>query len=175
MIPITQKQLEISKKLVYETDVEVCGPIYCDGTECRFSLVYFGEKIDGRQRCVQEVNDLMNYHTHPIGQKSYPSSEDIIVLLAFKKKTANPVIEIIFTAWGVWQLTAIRKKEMSKETRVSLAKEMDAKVLQHFYNASERGRAVNIDINLIKTFISKIKSFVDTYDIDLDIEFKPWW
>lgn len=157
-------------------DYEICGNIITSLSpskkeEAVFINVKDGKTIGGRLSCAVDRLFPVNFHTHPLKEKSYPSAEDIVALLK-NKAPINPLIEIIFTRWGIWKIQCTEKpKAIDKDTMIS---ELTTKFLDRLYFQTSRGRADDVEYKVINTFIQQIEDYLRMKGITIEISFQKW-
>ena len=133
-------------------DHEVCGNVDAFGN---ISDIVYGGLTDGRKSCKVNTYSKINFHTHPMHDKSYPSIEDILKVL--KKQPIPLESELVVTKWGVWDIRSDNKFEFTP-IHIEHTKRMYEKLSKELYGATERGRANTINIHSINTFITGIET-----------------
>ena len=120
------KYINIIKNYL-KLNVEVCGNFILDDNELILDdIPRIGEKDElGRNMCITD-NINYNYHTHPNGQKWYPSLEDIY------KVKKHKIVSFIFCEYGIWELFYFSNKTFNKE-KIN-------KILNSFYWDTGKGR-----------------------------------
>ncbi len=147
---------------IYSLDHEVCG--FFD-VNLNISNVYIGEKDEyGRNMCRRDGHQKLEFHTHPIDSKGYPSIEDIIQVIN------NKIISIsfVFTKWGVWVLERSANTPLIKiklENKSNDYEKINSYVTGELYSESNRGHDLP-DYKHIKKFIEKAEKF-----FKIDIKF----
>lgn len=162
------------KNYVKDLKHEVCGNIIIDDNKFRFKNIVGGREVNGRPLCKTDIMARINFHTHPITTKSYPSAEDIISTMKQRTPRSAGNREFVFTKWGIWDIIARKKHIMSRECQSKLVEQLDTRILHKFYSRTERGRAEYVSDYEIRAFIKAIKQFVLSQDIDCDIIFTRW-
>ena len=138
--------------------VETCG--YLRSTnDGYYTAVVDGKNITGqgdRAACAwNEPYKKLLWHTHPKGVIAYPSAEDILKVVKPRRDISMIEKSFIYTMWGVWELYATRKAEMSLKDIEKLIRKLDNKYSKKMYNKTEKGRA--------RTLTADMEKYVDAY------------
>jgi hypothetical protein len=153
--------LKVIESLI-EKDIEVCGFIF-DKT------VIYIDSVGDENSCQHSKYQEVIFHTHPKKGKGYPSIEDILKIVK-KRKTDLPKLSIIFTGWGVWELSCNKKVEI-KEDEI---RKIYSPYLDSIYFKTEKGRKLQNEDYVFK----KIKDLVDGINknlkCELSIIFSSW-
>ena len=151
-------------RLLLNDDVEWCGFLFGEKSDLDMYIKNYGQDLDGRAACSlgQSYRPII-WHTHPNSVKSYPSGEDYLKIL--KTGTNRPVISLIFTRWGIWELYAKKKLNLSDIPR--LLKEI-TELSKPIYEQSERGMSRNPPKN-----IYAYAEYMEKY-LSMNIHFTPW-
>jgi len=102
---------EIRSKLRQRS--EICGivvPSSSDKDILELKSLDNGPYIhDGERGSCRSTNIWINYHTHPLVVWPWPSTEDVFKVLA--DRGTNPELwgSLIFTEWGIWEISSHRK------------------------------------------------------------------
>lgn len=153
-----------------ENKSELCGFLDENGT---IKVDTFGTFENGRGTCLHSHREPYMWHTHPFGLKAYPSAEDILSIL---KKHDNPIVSLIFTSWGIWEMTAVNKLVLDETWKVylsSIAKD----AFNALYQITDKGKG---DLNLITLAYLQTTLFELMYNINrkypfgFQISFIPW-
>jgi hypothetical protein len=160
-------------KLVFNYDTEFCG-IFEKRGDCLVmdkSSVAVGYKTeDGRNACRHKKNDSLIWHTHPYSAHSYPSHEDIFKVLKYREKPEKYVRKsIIFTRWGVWQISFDGYRKLDWEKEKEKVKELE-KII---YENTEEGKVNSLNDHQLKYIRIYQYKLEDKY-IGLNIEFDRW-
>lgn len=151
-------------KLLLEKDTEDCGYI-------EDSKIISDIKEAGKKSCIQNIYKEYIWHTHPKYNIGYPSGEDIVKILKFRNLNI-PKTSLIFTSWGIWEISAENKIKLSQKNISEIIESVN-KFYNHLYPISERGRIFNPNIledivNINKKICNYFKVFL------LKISFTPW-
>ena len=94
---------------------------------------------DGRPNCTYSSPYAERlWHTHPTSSKSYPSTEDIIKTLKWRRNV-NIRDSLILCNWGVWEFGATNKFEFANSDIVSWTRELKT-YLDPIHRSNTRGR-----------------------------------
>lgn len=105
--------MKIAKFLVDDIDVEVCGFLEVRNKNLNLFINNIGIKLETRGTCQHTKYTPYIFHTHNIGLLSYPSPEDIYTMMKFHSNNFEndfPLISIVFTEWGIWEISFPHKK-----------------------------------------------------------------
>jgi len=173
---IPQLCLVIVKDLLLKREKETCGfllPLYdLEKAQLVIDPQHKGEK----GMCLLSKYSTMIWHTHPYVSKAYLGSEDVLaVIKKHKNNMGYPKISVIFTCWGVWELSG-EKQELTKE-QISFVKEVVNEGMKKVYFSSEKGRG-NLNLDLLKLLMVKTKEILENVNENLNcnlkIGFTPW-
>ena len=138
--------------------VETCGYLR-SAKDGYYTAVVDGKNITGqgdRAACAwDEPYKKLLWHTHPDGVIAYPSAEDILKVVKPRRDISMIEKSFIYTTWGVWELYATRKAEMSEKDIGKLITKLDDKYSKKMYNNTEKGRA--------RTLTADMEKYVDKY------------
>jgi hypothetical protein len=150
-----------------EKDVEMCGYL----TEQFIPYINMVGKGQSGQCNVSEYMPMM-WHTHPYVSKSYPSVQDIIHVL--HKSSRNPkafTLSIIFTRWGIWELSCTNKKSLDEYSVDNIISELLKKQLDYLYKSSR----TNLTPEILQKINLAIVNITNHFsDFKLKIYFTPW-
>jgi hypothetical protein len=168
---IPKSVIDHIQQTILPMKVEMCGYILLsDSGEVMLQTAASGKIDDVRANCV--LPHLANYtwHSHFIGAKSYPSAEDILSVM---KKRSNKLeqseLELIFTRWGIWNITSLYKdvfQDIHRELEYLTEKG------NIIYHACKGAKTDFYDITAINDVISRIMNHYDK--LVLNITFTPW-
>jgi hypothetical protein len=156
-------QLISLKEMVDNFDVEVCGVLNTVGdVNLEISTQSRGQNLENRNMCIHTRYSEIIFHTHNHSAKSYPSMEDVI------KVVKHDLIQssVIFTSWGIWSLSCVRKIRHPDEELIQLV----GRAIDKFYFATKNGREYNREAvrSLVDAFVRKF------YRIGLEMTFEEW-
>jgi hypothetical protein len=169
---LAKQLLEYIKINFLPKNVEVCGNlININNNAVLFNVVEGSFDEKGRPLCLIPKADLVNFHTHPLSSKSYPSAEDIISMMKMKKQRIEK--EVVFTKWGIWVISS-RKKDNFTEDKKANALLRLTQFGDSLYRKTEKGRidSEKLDLDNIKEFIYKNER--EFHKFELKIEFHTW-
>ena len=88
---------------------EHCGNCVISNNMVSLNLynMFIGGVVDGRATCQYEEYSNILWHTHPLTSRPWPSGEDIEKMIKPRPGEENdkiPVVSLIFTKWGIWQI-----------------------------------------------------------------------
>ena len=137
-LPEATNQLNVTKIYEYliesNNDLSNCGhelqkkPEYCGNCVISNNMVslnldnkLIGDVVNGRGTCRYEEHSNILWHTHPLTSRPWPSGEDIEKMIKPRPGIENdkiPVVSLIFTKWGIWQIVVpmYSKKNIDKKT-----------------------------------------------------------
>ena len=142
-LPEAANQLNVTK--IYEYLIESnyypsnCGheeqkkPEYCGNCVISNNMVslnldnkLIGDVVNGRGTCKYEEHSNILWHTHPLTSRPWPSGEDIEKMIKPRPHIENdkiPVVSLIFTKWGIWQIVVPMhsKGDIDKKTVKSIS------------------------------------------------------
>jgi proteasome lid subunit RPN8/RPN11 len=153
---------------IEDRDDEVCGFLKRN-KENKYLKLDEQENITkdfSRKSCQTKKYSKMIYHTHPSISKSYPSVEDIIKIIKLKNKIIK--ISIIFTVWGIWQLSCTNKSD-------NIPVEIENKIrdqLANIYHNQNKGRGELRDKKLLQKSINNINKILSEYNFEM--RFSEW-
>ena len=163
---MNQSTIEYVYKHYVPLTYEVCGNVDDLGNIFDVTL---GQSQNSREFCRVKRYANINFHTHPILGKSYPSIEDMISVLK-KRSHVQPKAEIIITKWGVWELRSDNVMVFD-QAHIDYSKTEFEKISKKLYCATERGRSDCINILAINRFINDMETHFG--DLKLHISFEP--
>jgi hypothetical protein len=150
---------------------EKCGYLVSNG-ENRLVLTDNGlSGNDGRHLCnYMPPYQKYIWHTHPNITQSYPSTEDILKIIT--PRTKNVVNNsIIFTRWGLWELSSKFKSldKISKSVKSNLDKAYGG-----LYHITEKGRGIlkSSALPLVQSYIIQI--MYSLQDWGYQMSFTDW-
>jgi hypothetical protein len=148
-----------------EKDIELCGFLITAPNDPVANIVVKGTgSPTGRLSCTLPRYDPYIWHTHPAVAKGYPSVEDISISLRKPIHT-----QIIFTSWGVWEISAQTKLQ---KLDAAIRKEIE-QAGHALYTVSERGRVYKSSLNpLIRSFLNQLEYIFD--EQGLRVHFRAW-
>jgi hypothetical protein len=167
---INSDGLNIADILVDLGDTESCGYFIQGQKENELFpyLTNFGREVevleDGVKKkvgmCHVQKNKEVLWHTHCSTHNPYPSANDIISII-----TDDTLSEIIFTKWGIWQLTCSKKHKINGQKY---------KALYSYFK--QCGDVLNRDgdINKYIFYIENINKEEKEIELDLKIFFSFW-
>lgn len=167
---ISKTLLEYIKENILPKDVEVCGYLlFSDDGEVMIQESATGNIEDARPSCILPYKANYTWHSHFLRAKSYPSAEDILSVM---KKRDNPrkqkLLELIFTRWGIWNISSIDKDVFDVKKELSYLTEKGHEI----YRACAGAKTDFYDITVINAVI---KDIMETYTrYGLIIIFTPW-
>uniref|UniRef100_A0A6C0CZR6 JAB domain-containing protein n=1 Tax=viral metagenome TaxID=1070528 RepID=A0A6C0CZR6_9ZZZZ len=118
----------------------------------------------GYRRCI--------WHTHPYISKSYPSPEDLLKVL---KHPDNIKISILFTAWGIWEISLTDRENIDSNIITHLPYHIDKlqKICDVLYKKTYQNKTnyeySDSKYEFIKNFIISIMEYYP-----ISIIFTPW-
>lgn len=159
---IDPSQLEYAYKLL-DKDEEVCGQII----DSQLVIQNIGNTTHGQHYCQNPVYKGAVWHTHPHTAKGYPSISDLLKPI----KHSALKISIIFTPWGIWELSS-RKKYILSDSKENeefnqYFKRKLAPYEHALYFSSDRGRKESVN-----KYIHDVKKILEKYEYS--IFFTPW-
>lgn len=88
---------------------EYCGNCVISNNMVSLNLdnKLIGSVVNGRGTCQYQEHSNILWHTHPLTSRPWPSGEDIEKMIKSRPDIENdkiPVISLIFTKWGIWQI-----------------------------------------------------------------------
>jgi len=167
---ISKTLLEYIKENILPKDVEVCGYLlFASDGEVMIQESATGNAQEARPSCILPHRANHTWHSHFLRAKSYPSAEDILSVM---KKRDNPkeqsLLELIFTRWGIWNITSINKGVFNVQKELVYLTERGDEI----YRACNGGKTDFYDIKAIKIIISRITNHYSEYG--LVITFTLW-
>ena len=165
MLYFTLDVLNYIRRKYMPMNVESCGFIHPTSHGAVIQIMGEGNVKSVRPNCNLPYYTDYIWHTHINGSKSYPSSEDILKAIKKRKKILKG--QLIFSEWGIWELSATLFREF-----VNIDNEVKAieKISETLYNQTERGRAKNVNPEALELYI---KNLTKRYP-HLRIFFTPW-
>lgn len=155
-----------------QRNVETCGHMSVSG-----SKLYLEEKstssvaVGDRPFCRNPYRAEYMFHTHPTGVKAYLSAEDIMNILKLYPK-GNVRTEMMFSTWGIFELTAQRKSKFVPE-RLQAHVQWLEDILAHVYRKTDRGRVLpGPSTTFMRYYIDQIEQHF--WEYGLRIEYTPW-
>lgn len=125
---VHEKDLQLIKELIFECGDncrEVCGNLLMlkelpsnidEKTKANIlkkynnnPLILYLETFGEKSSCINKTYTTYSWHIHSKASKGYPSKEDIISVLKNR-----PLMEIIFTIWGIWEIKSSQKYNIRK-------------------------------------------------------------
>ena len=169
---LSYSELEILKNFIQFRDFEVCGTlVYIKGVVKPF-IQAVGKSIDGRNACIIPNEDRYIFHTHASTMKGYPSPEDILKVV--KKK--NPIkTSIVLTMWGIWEISCIKKVNITKDMKNYLVNVIKQDSLG-MYHVTEKGRKLSRQVlPVVESFMNSVIHNVNRkIPVGLTMLFTPW-
>lgn len=112
---IPEHEIDSIRSTILPLNHEVCGYLaVSESGEVTVQRAASGTPDDARPQCTLPRRGNYTWHSHFLGAKSYPSAEDILGVM---KKRDNPaeqsLVELIFTRWGIWEITSMKKAKFS--------------------------------------------------------------
>lgn len=160
-----------------DEDLETCGFLYPDGKGVILYIDRVGEEKDGRTICKNSKYTEYIFHTHPIRSKGYPSAEDILKVIK-QRRDEYPRVSVIFTMWGIWEITARKKRDLSVDSRLQpwallyINSEFEP---VYFSTGKGRGRLSRESYNLLRQAVENIENTLNRkLRCDLRIKFSTW-
>ena len=176
---ISEEDLNLIKKLIFDTEMEVCGNFLT-----RDELKKY--KIE-----VKEENDLNNYishigtvntcqhkfysryiwHTHPSIEHAYPSPQDIMKVIKYD------FISFVFTSWGVWEMYSNNPKNIDTITQEKLKTKYMKPIGDKIYTYTDRGRSINLTHRqsfIINDLTKQLIEKMNELGYELNIKFTEW-
>jgi len=146
--------IDYIRQQTYGLEHEICGSIKQNRSSPKYTVYLHETKpLDiTRANCLyDDYNDGILWHNHPIGEKYYPSLEDILKVI--KNKPIN--MSLIFSKFGYW---IIESKQHIKTTEVLENLSVNIKNINDtFYWETKKGREYNYDeINKMLQAINNI-------------------
>jgi hypothetical protein len=158
---ISKKSLEKAKELLGK-DKETCGHII--DTEIVFDI-----KGSGPKMCIQHKYTPYIWHTHIESRIAYPTGEDVVKMI---KKRVNPIVSIIFSSWGIWEITVKNKYDLLPQNVEEIIKKIN-KYYSKLYFISEKGRIFKPE--LLEEILNINNHISRQFEIfGLKILFTPW-
>ena len=172
------------KSLVFDRDVEYCS-LFEEGDivdghqklEYSFQEEREGIKLNNRQGCATEKIGIYKVRSHPFGEHSYPSPEDLMVMV----KHRFIKLSVIATNWGVYMIKQNGKKlnyydtlkdrieEVMNDLNEFLLREIEP--IESYLGGRETPHQLNYvvipDVNTRFDFLGD--------DLGLDIKIYPWF
>ena len=160
--------------LVHNYSSEFCGNIAESGGKSYFLNTTAGAKDESGRAMCSHPHAQINYHTHPETSKAYPSSEDIVKMITYKAGAVNSSIEVIFTKWGIWQITSLKRIISSSKDRTAMKVSLDKEVLHLFYAQSDGGRALVPPPAEVRALMQNIEWYAWVKGANIKVEFRGW-
>jgi len=178
MSSLSVEDVQNAREFVSFSFGEVCGSLRREGGD---SLVLYVEAYgeEGyRKTCRLGRFSRHIWHTHPYNSKGYPSSEDVIQVVKKHTKVIHdndPVSSVVFTRWGIWEISSVNKLPINFEDRTYRFLEYNLSRVGHIlYFASNKGRATQPPLDMIERYISNVKKITEKVGINLKIAFTEW-
>src|SRR3989344_4665986 len=134
-----KKQVEMCGNLLTSDELKVYSVHPNELTDPEELFLYVenvGEESEHTQgMCQNKTYTTYAWHTHPISSKGYPSVADIFMPLR-----KRPNFSIIFTSWGIWELSSTHKYQISEEKREYLKDKYFRPILDKIYKYTNGGR-----------------------------------
>ena len=179
---ISRETIEIMRDFVYKSDTEMCGNLFTKNSTSNEIILYHMKKGDKteyspgqyREMCEYEKITSILFHSHPISSYSYPSVEDILLVI---KKHDIVKRSIIATKWGIWDIQNTKESNIyssgCKEIIYEYLKYFLDRIGLHTKNTSssitDKSRdLIDEDLNVINDCIKRIKR-VTHVNIDLHL------
>lgn len=182
MVYITREDLETVYKLIKEEKVELCGHLLTENELSEYNIekplengetLLYIEVVGEESSCQNKSFTRYQWHTHSIRSKGYPSASDIFIPLR-----KRPEICFVFTIWGIWELKAGKKYNLSEREREKIKVEYIDKILAKIYNYTERGRAEILNpqqLSAVKQLTESLNKVVIKLGMELNVKFTAWW
>jgi len=177
---LDEKSIAVIQDLL-QLDSETCGFLFVDSDQNESkNLTLFVDSVNkvtvGRLFCVHSRYEKYMWHTHIITSKGYPSAEDIVGSLKLHpsaKMATYPSNSIVFTGWGIWQMTCQYKNRLDDKMIKFLIPSIN-NICSELYFKTEKGRG-NFSNQLIDDIISKLTSFINkTGKFGFEMYFTSW-
>lgn len=144
---------------------EICGSLFNINGILTPNMIYNGS-LEGRRSCVNFDLSEMDFHTHPIGSKWYPSGEDICnIMFESKNKNKNLIKSFVFNEFGYWVISLTNEK---KEDNF-VEKEETAKYINNYISRIlhriGRGRILP-EIEIINFYIDEIEKYSNNIKLE---------
>jgi hypothetical protein len=163
---ISEKTCAFFIDKIANAGVEVCGNFTISSNrELKVGHYFVGKDLVDRGMCKILRNTPFIYHTHHKDVKAYPSVEDVLTVLKQKNKIINK--SIVFTSWGIWELSCGEHIEESKYEKVEKVLRF---YLDQIYFETNKGMDLAYDKvkDILKRLMSKLKA------LHLIIILTPW-
>ena len=174
-------------------DLETCGFLYpskeiteSSDLHPNYLILYIdqiGEEKDGRSICRHSKYTEYIFHTHPKFSKGYPSSHDILKVIKRRGNPSSgtsfyPRVSVIFSAWGIWEITARKKRDLATDPRIELwAIDIINEEFEPVYRLTEKGRGklTGESYREIREAIHNIENILNRkLKCDLRVIFTTW-
>lgn len=178
---ISAEGIQIVKELVVNLNFEACGHLLenKENAELQVYISVYGTSIGERGTCQHTEYTKYIFHTHPRKLIAYPSAEDVVTILKEHPGVGAlyPVTSVIFTSWGIWEVSSAQKYRLDQNWLKFLHESVNA-AAPGLFNITEEGLVLN----------EKREKFVDEYianvldsingnqrsDFHLRMSFTPW-
>lgn len=177
---VSKEDLHLIRDLIAHRSIEVCGNLISaleieqniprllqykpkDG-----KLLLYTETVGEKSSCKPETYSTYIWHTHSHVSKGYPSAGDILLPLRKRPKTS-----LIFTVWGIWEISAGRKYNINKDTE---AVEIQ-RILDQLYFFTDNGKANPLNakqFSIVQKTGLHIAELMKKKGYDLKISFTDW-
>ena len=122
--------------------------------------------------CQNKIFTKYIWHTHPNISKSYPSVQDLFFTL---RKTPN--ISIIFTKWGIWELYAGKKYNITKENIDYFRRKYIDDILAKIYFGTGKGKVDVLNKDQLSVVLEQTKNLnriMTHFGFKFIISFTDW-
>jgi len=169
--------------LVFSNNVEYCS-VFEEGEivdghqklEYSFQDEKRGFKLDNRQGCATDKKSIYKVHTHPFGEHSYPSPEDLLLLVQYK----NMKLSVIATNWGVYMIKQTDRKlnyfDTLKDRLDEVLHSLNNYIHEYLGYVEEQLGGRETPHQLVDEAIPDVNNILDflSNDLGLDIKLYPW-
>lgn len=171
---ISYKGLATVQELILGKNVEACGHLLEQkSNELTVYISVYGKQIAGRGTCQHLKYTKYIFHTHPSGLIAYPSAEDVVNIL----KTGAPFTSVIFTNWGIWEISSAEKMPLDRNWRNYLHTVI-SQAANGLYHVTDKGLVMNNKREgFIVDYIRNVLSIVNGNEhlhLTLGMSFTPW-
>jgi len=159
---IDSTDIETARQWLVLND-ERCGYLVPLGENCVVLTEAGTPGVRNRRRMCISTPPYQKYiwHTHPLTSKSYPSAEDIIKVI--KSRTIDSVLDsVIFTRWGLWEMSAASKGTISQSLFEELKENLKIQA-DGLWHLTQRGRG-----DLTTDTLPIIHSYINAVEYSLN-------
>lgn len=162
--------------VLLEKEIELCGFLLEGEINPYGALLLYVDSVGNANSCQHSKYMKYIWHTHPRHAKPYPSEQDIVKVLK-QRSSGYPENALMFSTWGVWEMSAKNKLELDDNQLQKLLK-IAKEGFYGLYHITERARGDLNDTTLgfLQNSINQIVYNINAqYNFEFSLAFTPWY